>query len=62
MNNQKLMEAAEAVVRINGRLKEEGWEIVQFEPRSAGYGNGVRLVLEITRIDENPNRTPKPQD
>ncbi|MDR1176030.1 MAG: hypothetical protein LBK83_11250 [Treponema sp.] len=61
MASKKLMKAAETVVRINGLLKEEGWEIIQFQTRPGPWG-GPRLELEIAPIDEDPTRGPKPQD
>jgi hypothetical protein len=55
MDNRKLMEAAEAVVRINARLKEEGWEMLRFVPKVNPYNGCALLKLEIMRISENPD-------
>jgi hypothetical protein len=61
MDNKKLMEAAEAVTRINALLKQEEWEITEFAPRQGHYRGYVRLVLEIARVDEDPSRKQEPQ-
>jgi hypothetical protein len=60
MNNGKLMEATEAVVRINAFLKQEGWEILRFVPKQSPYADKVRLELEVARVDENPSRKQEP--
>jgi hypothetical protein len=52
MNNRKLMGAAEAVVRINALVKQEGWEITHFVPKPGPYGGDAWLELEIARALE----------
>jgi hypothetical protein len=48
-------------VRINTLLKQEGWEIVNFQPKPDPYAGKVRLAFEIARVDEDPSRKPEPQ-
>jgi hypothetical protein len=59
MDNKKLMETAEGIVRINALLKQEGWEVYHFAPKANPYDGGPMIKLEIVLIDENPFLAPK---